>query len=297
VVGAFAATEDSPLYRSSVGDELLFLREGRLTLESTFGRLAVGPGDYVVVPTATVHRWVVEQGPAQGIVAEARGHVRVPSHHLGPEGQFLEGSPFCERDLRAPEELVDGGDEPAEVVVRSRAGLSVHAFAHHPFDVVGWDGGCYPFAFNVWDFEPIVGRFHQPPPVHQTFSAPGFVVVSFTPRLFDFDPTAVKVPYHHANVDTDEVIYYASGNFMSRRGSGIEAGSITLHPTGHVHGPQPGSLEGSMGVDRTEEVAVNIDTVRPLLLADPGRAVEVADYPWTWARPNPFPPLERPAGG
>jgi homogentisate 1,2-dioxygenase len=170
------------------------------------------------------------------------------------------------------------------VVVRTRAGLSRHVHATHPFDVVGWDGCLYPWALSIHDFEPIVGRIHQPPPVHQTFAGPGFVVCSFVPRLFDTDPNAIKVPYHHANVDSDEVLFYSDGDFMSRAGSGIAQASISLHPAGFVHGPQPGSVERSMDVDRTGELAVMLDTFAPLGLTDTARSVSDAAYPWTWAR-------------
>jgi homogentisate 1,2-dioxygenase len=168
--------------------------------------------------------------------------------------------------------------------VRTRQGLSRHVHATHPFDVVGWDGYLYPYALSIHDFEPIVGRIHQPPPVHQTFAGPNFVVCSFVPRLFDFDPNAVKVPYHHANVDSDEILYYSEGDFMSRAGSGIGIGSISYHPAGFVHGPQPGSVERSMGEDRTNETAVMVDTFRPLRLTEAARSVSAPEYPWSWSR-------------
>jgi homogentisate 1,2-dioxygenase len=168
--------------------------------------------------------------------------------------------------------------------VRHRGGLTRYTYASHPFDVVGWDGSLYPYAFNIGDFEPIVGSLHQPPPVHQTFEGSNFVVCSFVPRYYDFHPDAIKVPYHHANVDSDEVLFYSAGDFMSRAGSGIGVGSISLHPAGFVHGPQPGSLEAARPKARTEEVAVMVDTFRPLLVSDDARTISDADYPWTWAR-------------
>ena len=183
-------------------------------------------------------------------MVEAAGHVAVPDRYLTATGQLREGAPFSERDLRPPEgPLVVDDEGPVPVLVRSRQGWSRHCHARHPFDVVGWDGCAYPFALSIRDFEPIVGRIHQPPPVHQTFAGPGFVVCSFVPRPFDFDPAAIKVPYHHANVDSDEVLFYSAGDFMSRKGAGIEVGSLTLHPAGFVHGPQPGSVEASVGRD------------------------------------------------
>lgn len=281
-----AADRTGPLCRNAAGDELAYVQSGEGELESVFGRLAIGPGDYVVVPRSTTHRWVVpDGGRLELFVVEARGHVRPPSRYLSATGQFLEQAPFCERDIRGPEgPLVATDAGPVDVLVRHRGGVSRHTHASSPFDVIGWAGCLYPWAFNIADFEPIVGAIHQPPHVHQTFEGPGFVVCSFVPRPYDFHEGAIKVPYHHANVDSDEVIFYSAGDFMSRAGSGIAAGSISLHPSGFVHGPQPGSMEAAAGEDRTEEVAVMVDTFRPLLLGP--AALEVADdeYPWSWAR-------------
>ena len=284
---AFAsASGSSPLYRNAIGDELVYVQSGAARLESVFGPLDVGPGDYVVIPASTTHRWVHDD-PIDALIVEARGHVAPPRKYLSAEGQFLEHAPYCERDLRAPSELVavDGEHlEHVDVIVRTRAGLSRHTHRHHPFDVVGWDGQIYPWALNIADFEPIVGRLHQPPPVHQTFEGPGFVICSFVPRPFDFHPEAVKVPYHHANTDSDEILFYSDGDFMSRAGSGIGVGSISYHPAGFVHGPQPGSHEASLAHDRTEETAVMIDTFAPLAVSDAAREVSDPDYPWSWAR-------------
>jgi homogentisate 1,2-dioxygenase len=282
------APESGELYRNATGDELVYVESGTATLESVYGTLDVGPGDYVVIPTSTTHRWVPRAAPGEpawrALVVEARGHIRPPRRYLSPAGQFLEHAPYCERDLRAPETplVLDGGETP--VLVRTRDGLTRYTYRHHPFDVVGWDGCLYPYAFNIADFEPIVGRLHQPPPVHQTFEGPNFVVCSFVPRLFDFHPEAVPVPYNHANVDSDEVLFYVGGDFMSRAGSGIGLGSISLHPAGFVHGPQPGSVEASVGKAGTEEVAVMVDTFRPLGLGAAALETEDPEYPWTWAR-------------
>ena len=283
IAWAAAGPGASTLYRNAIGDELVYVQQGSATLETVFGRLVVGAGDYVVIPASTTHRWATDDDLGL-LVVEATGHVAPPRKYLSASGQFLEHAPFCERDLRAPTEpLVETGEE-VPVVVRNRGGLSRHVHRHHPFDVVGWDGQLYPWAFALSDFEPIVGSLHQPPPVHQTFEGPGFVVCSFVPRLFDFHPDAVKVPYHHANTDSDEVLFYSDGNFMSRAGSGIGIGSISFHPAGFVHGPQPGSFEASLDHDRTAETAVMIDTFRPLGVSDTARSIADPDYWRSWNR-------------
>jgi homogentisate 1,2-dioxygenase len=284
-----AAAADSPLYRNATGDELVYVQAGAATLESVFGRLEVVAGDYVVVPAGTTHRWVLAGGGGPpsltALVVEARGgHIDVPRRYLSPGGQLLEGAPYSERDLRGPDGPLVREEGHVPVLVRHRGGLSRHVHRDHPFDVVGWDGCLYPWALSIHDFEPLVGAIHQPPPVHQTFEGPGFVVCSFTPRPFDFHPDAVKVPYHHANVDSDEILFYSAGDFMSRSGSGIGEGSISFHPAGFVHGPQPGSVERSRDQDRTGELAVMVDTFSRLRVTAAARAASVEDYPWTWAR-------------
>ena len=279
-----AADRASELYRNATGDELLYVEEGAALLESVFGTLAIGAGDYVVIPAATTHRLVPQTGEVRVLIIEARGHVHPPRRYLSDGGQFLEHAPYSERDLRAPDGALVVEGEGATVLVRHRGGITRYTYAHHPFDVVGWDGCLYPYAFSIHDFEPIVKRFHAPPPVHQTFEAPNVVVCSFCPRPFDFDPEAVAVPYHHANVDSDEVLFYVSGDFMSRKGAGIGPGSMSLHPAGFVHGPQPGSVEAAFGRPGTDELAVMLDTFRPLRIAGAARECEDPDYAWTWAR-------------
>ena len=280
-IGWVDATTDSPLYRNATGDELVYVQHGSAVIESVFGPLPVGAGDYVVIPAGTTHRWRVLE-PVGALVIEASSHIGPPARYLSGGGQFLEHAPFCERDLRAPVEpsTVEGTD--VDVLVRTAGGLSWHTHLHHPFDVDGWDGCVYPWAFAITDFEPIVGSIHQPPPVHQTFEGNGFVVCSFVPRLFDFHPDAIKVPYHHANTDSDEVLFYSAGDFMSRAGSGIGVGSISFHPAGFVHGPQPGSIEASLEASRTEETAVMIDTFAPLKLTEAARSVSAPDYLSSW---------------
>jgi homogentisate 1,2-dioxygenase len=294
-VRVFFAAADAPsgLYRNSTGDEAVYVRSGTVALESVYGSIDAAAGDYVIVPRGTIHRWVPGPGaadePLQALVIEASGHIRPPRRYLSQFGQFLEHAPYSERDLRGPAGplIADGEDVP--VIVRTRGGLTRLTYAFHPFDVVGWDGCLYPYAFNIADFEPIVKRTHAPPPVHQTFEGPGFVICSFCPRPLDFDPEAVPIPYHHHNVDSDEMMYYVGGDYSARRGSGVGVGSITLHPSGFTHGPQPGAVEAAIkGLDEgrtsTDETAVMIDTFRPLQLARAGRSVEDPEYAWSWAR-------------
>jgi homogentisate 1,2-dioxygenase len=283
VVISFAtADRSSELYRNARGDELVYIQSGDAVLESVFGRLDVRPGDYVVIPTSTTHRWLVA-APVSALAIEAHGHVNPPARYLSARGQFLEHAPYCERDLRAPEDPLTVEETQVEVLVRHHDGRTRYRYEHHPFDVVGWAGCLYPYAFSIHDFEPIVGRIHQPPPVHQTFEGPGFVVCSFVPRPFDFHPDAIKVPYHHSNIDSDEVLFYSSGEFMSRGGSGVGVGSVTFHPRGFVHGPQPGSFERVADQDRTEEFAVMIDTFRPLAVTQAAMDASDPEYPWSWA--------------
>ncbi len=279
------ADRPSPLYRNATGDECVYVEAGAATVETVFGGLSVGPGDYVVLPTSTTHRWVPTGDDAlRALVIEARGHIGSPKRYLSARGQLLEHAPYCERDLRGPGEPLRTEGEHVQVLVRHRVGMTCLTYAHHPFDVVGWDGCLYPYAFNIADFEPITGRLHQPPPVHQTFEGRGFVVCSFVPRKFDYHPLSIPAPYNHANVDSDEMLFYVGGDFMSRKGAGIELGSITLHPSGFTHGPQPGSVEASIGKEATDELAVMIDTFRPLALGPGALACEDTGYAWTWAR-------------
>lgn len=281
-----AATQPSPLYRNAAGDELLYVQTGSAVIETIYGSLTVGDGDYVVIPTSCTYR-VVPGEDLRLLVLEATGHIGPPKRYLSAKGQFLEHSPYCERDLRGPTEplLVDGTD--VDVFVRHRAGVTKFTYANHPFDVVGWDGSLYPWVFNIRDFEPITGRVHQPPPVHQTFEGPNFVVCSFCPRKVDYHPLAVPVPYNHANVDSDELMFYVGGNYEARKGSGIGLGSLSLHPSGCTHGPQPGAVEASLGAEKFDETAVMVDTFRPLELGEGAEACEDPRYAWSWARRGP----------
>ncbi|HEX9066557.1 MAG TPA: homogentisate 1,2-dioxygenase domain-containing protein [Streptosporangiaceae bacterium] len=284
------ADAPSDLYRNSTGDEAVYLQAGAARFESVYGAIDAAEGDYVIVPRGTIHRWVpAPGGPVTALIVEARGHIRPPRRYLSSTGQFLEHAPYCERDLRgvAGPLLAQGEDVP--VIVRNRAGLTRLTYAYHPFDVVGWDGCLYPYAFNIADFEPIVKRTHAPPPVHQTFEGPNFVICSFCPRPLDFDPQSVPIPYNHHNVDSDEMMFYVAGDYSARQGSGVGIGSITLHPSGFTHGPTPGAVEAVIkgmeaGHTTTDETAVMIDTFRPLLLAGQAAVAEDPEYAWSWAR-------------
>lgn len=269
-------------YKHSAGDDVLFIHDGTGILESQFGELRYRPGDYLVIPTGVLWRLIPDEGSEQRmLVIEAVGHIEPPKRYINRYGQFLEHSPYCERDIRPPDALRTY-DETGEFEVRikSRGVLTRAIYHHHPLDVVGWDGHLWPYAFNIEDFEPITGRVHQPPPVHQTFDGPGFVVCSFVPRLFDYHPEAIPAPYNHSNVDSDEVLYYVEGDFMSRKG--IKRASVTMHPNGIPHGPHPGTYEGSIGKKETLELAVMVDTFRPLLVAKGAHAWEDEGYPLSW---------------
>jgi homogentisate 1,2-dioxygenase len=282
----------SPLYRNAVGDECVYVESGSATCETQFGPIEVGTGDYLVLPRATTHRWVpTGDEPLRLYAIEASGHIAPPKRYLSKFGQFLEHAPYCERDLRTPDEPVLAEGEDVEVLVKHRAsgGLAgtVYTYPRHPFDVVGWDGCLYPYAFNISDFEPITGRIHQPPPVHQVFEGSGFVVCNFVPRKVDYHPLSVPVPYYHSNVDSDEVMFYVAGDYEARKGSGIGRGSVSLHPGGHAHGPQPGAVERSLGAEFFDELAVMVDTFRPLDLGEGATASEDARYAWSWAGRGP----------
>jgi homogentisate 1,2-dioxygenase len=284
------AREPSPLYRNAVGDECVYLESGTATVETVFGPLAARAGDYVLIPRATTHRWLPGAEGVRAYCIEANSHITPARRYLSRFGQFLEHAPYCERDLHGPAEptVADGTD--VEVYVKHRgsgpSGLagSVHVVPHHPFDVVGWDGCMYPFTFNVEDFMPITGKVHQPPPVHQVFEGNNFVICNFVPRKVDYHPESIPVPYYHSNVDSDEVMFYCGGDYEARKGSGIGQGSISLHPGGHSHGPQPGAYERSIGVHFFDELAVMVDTFRPLRLGEGGRAADDGAYAWTWNR-------------
>ena len=288
----------SPLYRNATGDECVYVESGTARVETVFGALEAKSGDYVIIPTSTTHRWVpTGDEPLRLYAIEATSHIAPPKRYLSRYGQLLEHAPYCERDLHGPDAPLlaegSGAEGDTEVYVKHRgpgpgniAGTRM-VVPHHPFDVVGWDGCLYPYTFSVHDFEPITGRVHQPPPVHQAFEGNNFVICNFVPRKVDYHPLAIPVPYYHSNVDSDEIMFYCGGDYSARKGSGIGQGSVSVHPGGHAHGPQPGAYERSIGVQEVDELAVMVDTFRPLELGEAGTAADDGTYAWSWAGRGP----------
>ena len=267
------------LYRNGNADEVLFIHTGSGKLKSNFGNLALTPGDYVVIPRGVIWQIDVKED-MQILVTESSTPIETPTRYRNKFGQLLEHSPFSERDIRTPDFVGPVDDSPIDVEVKLHQGIQIYGYQHHPFDLVGWDGYYFPYIFNINDFMPITGKIHQPPPVHQTFQAHGFVICSFVPRLFDYHDESVPAPYAHSNVDSDEIIYYAEGEFMSRKD--IESESVSYHPMGLPHGPQPGKIEESLGAKETNELAVMIDTFKPLNMTEAALTVDDEDYPYSW---------------
>ena len=272
-------------YRNAQAYETWWIHEGRGVLKTQFGNLPFHKGDYIVIPFGTTWQMQIDSAEARFFTIECPSQIVPPKRYRNDYGQLLEHAPYSERDIRVPSEL-ETHDERGrfEVRVKVRDRLSLHVLDHHPFDVVGWDGYLYPWIFNIEDFEPITGRVHQPPPVHQTFEAHNFVVCSFVPRLFDYHPEGIPAPYNHSNVNSDEVLYYAEGSFMSRKG--IDQYDISLHPYGLPHGPQPGMTEASIGKKETTELAVMVDTFHPLNLTRQAMEMEKGDYMASWLEGN-----------
>jgi homogentisate 1,2-dioxygenase len=276
------AAPQGMLFRNASADEIIFVHKGRGTLQTMFGPLPFRPFDYVVIPRCTTYllEFDTSVGPDL-LVIEASGNIDIPAKYLNRDGQLRLGAPYAERDLHGPGAIrVIDQEKETPVLIKDGPRLTRYTLASHPFDVVGWDGMVYPYTFNADDFEPITGTVHQPPPVQQTFDAPGFVVCTFAPRLLDTHPLAIKVPYAHSNVQADEVLYYVRGRFGSRRG--VEEASFTLHPRGIPHGPHPGTIIASRDMTRTDELAVMVDTVKPLHLTRAALALDDPDYPYSW---------------
>jgi homogentisate 1,2-dioxygenase len=283
-------TDASPLYRNAIGDECVYVESGSGTVETVFGAIPYRAGDYVVIPRATDHRWLPAES-SRLYAIEANSHIHPPKRYLSRFGQFLEHAPYCERDLHGPQETLQVEATDVEVLVKHRTSAGIVGtrltYATHPFDVIGWDGCLYPYTFNIEDYMPITGKVHQPPPVHQVFEGWNFVICNFLPRKVDYHDFAIPVPYYHSNVDSDEVMFYVGGDYEARKGSGINIGSISLHPGGHAHGPQPSAIEASLGVQYFDESAVMVDTFAPLELGEGGLAAEDPAYAWTWAGRGP----------
>ena len=267
-------------YRNAHYDEIIYVQSGSGNLFTNFGQLSIKMGDYIVIPRGVIWQLTIDND-MRCLVIESKSPIETPRRYRNNFGQLLEHSPFCERDIKIPD-LLDPIDKEGsfKVDVRTNAGLQEMFYAHHPFDLVGWDGYYFPWVFNINDFEPITGSIHQPPPVHQTFTSKGFVVCSFVSRMFDYHKDAIPAPYPHSNVDSDEVIFYSQGDFMSRKGIGLE--SITHHPMGLPHGPQPGRYEESIGKKKTEELAVMVDTFKPLNITENSVKIEDDKYYLSW---------------
>lgn len=268
-------------YKNADADELIFVHEGTGVLKTMYGDLSFTYGDYLIIPRGTIYQIEFNDENNRLLIVESFSPVRYPKKYLSRYGQLLEHSPYFERDLRPPQNLQTHTEKGDFLVRTKKKGVlyNIH-YACHPFDVIGWDGCCYPYAFSIHDFEPITGRVHQPPPVHQTFEANNFVVCSFVPRMFDYHPLSIPAPYNHSNIDSDEVLYYVDGDFMSRKN--VTRGMITLHPAGIPHGPHPGTVEKSIGAKETKELAVMIDTFHPLMLTIQAIEIEKPGYTESW---------------
>ncbi len=276
-----AGLGENIFYKNADTDEVIFIHEGTGTLKTQYGKIPFSYGDYVVVPRGTIYQIEFDTKDNRLFIIESFSPITFPKRYLSKYGQLLENSPFCERDLRKPTDL-ETIDQKGEflIKVKKRGLLYPIWYGTHPFDVVGWDGCEYPYALSIHDFEPITGRVHQPPPVHQTFDAHNFVICSFVPRLFDYHPLSIPAPYHHSNIDSDEVLYYVDGDFMSRKH--VERGMITLHPAGIPHGPHPGTVEKSIGAKETKELAVMVDTFHPLKMTADAIGIEDDSYIFSW---------------
>ena len=269
-------------YKNTDADEMIFVHEGSGTVHTQYGELPFSYGDYIVLPRGTIYQIEFKDEKNRLFIVESFSPLRFPKRYMSKFGQLMEHSPYCERDIRPPQDLKTKDEKGDYLIKAKKKGMlyGLH-YGTHPFDVIGWDGCCYPYIFSIHDFEPITGRVHQPPPVHQTFETNSFVVCSFVPRLFDYHPNAIPAPYNHSNIDSDEVIYYVDGDFMNRKN--VTRGMITLHPAGIPHGPHPGAVEKSIGAKETGELAVMVDTFRPLMLTKEALDIENTSYIMSWA--------------
>ncbi len=281
IIAAPQTSSDKYFYKNADADEVIFVHEGKGLLKTIYGSISFGYGDYLVIPRGTIYQIDFNTKENRLLIVESFSPVETPHRYRNEYGQLLEHSPYCERDIRRPSNL-ETHDEMGDfkVMIKKQGMLYPFVYASHPFDAIGWDGNHYPWAFSIHDFEPVTGRLHQPPPVHQTFEGKNYVICSFCPRLFDYHPQSIPAPYNHSNIDSDEVLYYVDGEFMSRKS--VEKGQITLHPGGIPHGPQPGTVEKSIGQKQTGELAVMIDTFKPLMLTKAALEIRSGDYYKSW---------------
>ena len=271
----------SELYKNGHSDEILFIHSGKGMLKTNFGNMDLVPGDYVIIPRGVIWQATILE-KIQALIIESKQQIETPQKYRNKFGQLMEHAPFCERDIRTPEFIEPINEKNVSINVKLEFGIQEYIYKHHPFDLVGWDGYYFPWILNINDFMPITGKIHQPPPVHQTFQSSSFVVCSFVPRLFDYHELAIPAPYAHSNLDSDEIIFYCEGEFMSRKN--IQNGSITYHPSGLTHGPQPGKIESSIGINETNELAVMIDTFKPMKITKEALLVDDVDYVKSWLK-------------
>jgi len=282
-VGVASPTEsmNDYFFKNADADELIFVHKGSGVMKTAYGSIEFEYGDYLIIPRGTVYQFIFNDSENKLLITESYSPIKTPSRYTNDSGQYLEHSPFCERDFKVPTNL-ETHDEMGRFEIRIKKKNVIYStvYQSHPFDLIGWDGCNYPYAFSIFNFEPITGRIHMPPPIHQTFEGAGFVICSFVPRLYDYHPEAIPAPYHHSNIDSDELLYYVDGDFMSR--NNIQKGQITLHPAGVPHGPHPGAIERSIGKKETSELAVMIDPFAPVNITKEAMNIEVKDYYKSW---------------
>ena len=282
-IGLAAPSESMTDYffKNADADEMIFVHKGSGTLRTPYGNVPFEYGDYLIIPRGTIYQFRFDSSDNRLLIVESHGPIETPARYRNSYGQFVETSPFCERDFKLPRDMETHDIEGDFLVnIKKRGRIYPYTYESHPFDVIGWDGCCYPYAFSIFNFEPITGRIHMPPPIHQTFQGRNFVICSFVPRLYDYHPQAIPAPYHHSNIDSDELLYYVDGDFMSR--NNIKKGQITLHPGGIPHGPHPGAIERSIGQRETKELAVMIDPFHPVKITAEAMQLEVEDYYQSW---------------
>ncbi len=268
-------------YKNADADEMLFVHKGSGVVKTMYGDLPFKYGDYIIIPRGTVYQICFDTTDNRLLYVESFDPIFTPRRYRNDFGQLLEHSPFCERDIKRPVNLqTHDAQGDFDIFIKKKGVMFPYVYANHPFDVAGWDGYHYPYTFSIFNFEPITGRVHMPPPVHQTFESRNFVICSFVPRLYDYHPLAIPAPYHHSNIDSDEILYYVDGDFMSR--NNIQKGQLTLHPGGIPHGPHPGAIERSIGKKETEELAVMIDPFQPMMITEEAMNIEVKDYYKSW---------------